>query len=167
MPLVHDIIRQAGIRHVQRGHAIDKPEEKEILKQYFIEMGLDEESIHDSLHAIAPECLSVATGVWWLTLMHPTRLCVYPDRIVYIRRFLWFHRFLRCERAVMMRHIREVEINYYLFSATLTFRTHRSVEVFHVKKLYKKHSRIATRIVQAMIHNELNHGSVPSGDDFT
>jgi hypothetical protein len=167
MVLVHDIVRHAGALHTKRGHAIDREEEKEIIRNYFRELGYEEGNILESIRAIAPECLCSAKGVWWLTLIHPTRLRIYPDRIVYIRKFLFFRRFLRKERAVMFRHIREVEVDEYLFSASVCFRTHRSVEVFCAEHLYKKQSRRAHRIIQALIHDELNHGSFPSGDDFT
>lgn len=167
MALVHDIVRQAGTLHAKRGHAIDRKEEKEDIKKHFLKIGLKEKHIVDSLLAIAPECLSVARGVWWLTFIHPTKLCIYPDRVIFVRRFLWLQRFFRCERAVMIRHIREIECDLGIFSTNIIFRTHRCIDVFHARKLYKNHARKATRIVQALIHEELNHGSVPSGDDFT
>jgi len=58
-------------------------------------------------------------------------------------------------------------VHEFLFSSSVCFRTHRSVEVFCAKHLSKQQSRKAHRIIQALIHEELNHGTVPSGDDFT
>jgi hypothetical protein len=167
MALLHDIIRHAGSIHAIRGRKIDREEEQQNLKEYYGNLGVKEKHILESLHAIAPLNLCTARGVWWMNLVHPVKLCILTERIVYVRRFLFFPHLFRCERAVMLRHIREVEIDEYFFSARLIFRTHRSVEVFCIDKLYKKHAHQATRVIQALIHDELNHGSISSGDDFT
>lgn len=167
MVLVHDIVRHAGALHTQHGHTIDREEDQESVIQHFLERGLQMNHITESIRAMAPESLCLVKGVWWLTLIHPTRLRIFPDRIIYVRRFLWFKRFFRCERAMMFRHIREVEADYYLFCASICFRTHRSIEVFCTKCLYKQQVRRAHRIIQALLHEELNHGTMPSGDDFT
>jgi hypothetical protein len=167
MVLLHDIVTYAGKQHVLPGHTIDRPEEKDEIKRHFEDLGHNAQSILESLDAIAPPCLSIARGVWWLTIIHPTKVLVYTDRIIYIRRFLFFRRLFRHERAVMLRHIREVESDVGIFSTRLIFRTHRCAEIFRVRFLYKTHAHKATRIIQALIHNELNHGSVPSGDDMT
>jgi hypothetical protein len=167
MALVPDIVQYAGKQHIKRGHTIDRDKDKQHIKKHFEELGMNAEQIIESLDALAPACLCISRGVWWLTLIHPTKLCVLMDRIVYIHRFLWFKRLFRCERAVMIRHIREVECDVGIFSTNMVFRTHRSVEIFRVKKLYRKHARQTTRIIQALIHDELNHGSIPSASDFT
>ena len=156
MPLVPDIVRYASEQHIRRGHTIDQPKEQQNIAAHFLELGLDEAHILPSLEAMAPPCLCVARGVWWLTPLHPMKLCVFSDRIIFIRRWLWFRRLFRCERAVMLAHIREVESDFGILSATVIFRTYRGVVLLSAQKMHKKEARKATRVIQALLHDELH-----------
>ena len=155
MTLALDIVRYAGEQHVRRGHCVDRPGEKRDITAHFVEMGVEPERIRSSIEAIAPECLCIARAVWWLTPFHPTKLKIYEDRIVLVRRFLWFKRWRRQERAFMIRHIREVESDFGILSASMIFRTHRSTEICCVRRLQKRDERKATRIIQALIRQEM------------
>lgn len=157
MALIPAIVREAAEQHVQRGHTIDRLEDQQVVRRHFLELGLEEKQVLSSLEAIAPTCLSVVRGVPVLTMFRPTRLCIYVDRIVAIRRFLWFYRLFRHERAIMIDHIREIECDFGIISATMIFRTFRGAEIFRQKFLRKRDARKATRIVQALIHDELHH----------
>jgi hypothetical protein len=157
MALIPDIVKWAAEEHVRRGHTIDRQEDQQSVREHFLHLGLEEKRVRSSLEAIAPTCLSIVRGVPILTMFRPTKLCIHTDRIVAIRRFLWFYRLYRHERAIMIDHIREVECDFGIISATMIFRTFRGAEIFRQKFLRRRDARKATRVIQALIHDELHH----------